>query len=563
MQVIHFSKTNNVFDSVTTSIQASGLEYVRVKEEELLFKYAESEKASIIVIEDLDIGILRCIGLIKEIKRKSPVKHPVIYLAENYNFEFKSLFFSLGVMTYIDKRHFNAERFMDYLITLSRESEVMEMLQNLKIAIVDDSLFSLEILKGYCSAIGLAQVDYYTDSRGFLENSANYDMVIVDLVMPDLDGEDLIYHIRKSNPKTIILLMTAYSESRTIPHCLSIGANDFILKPLDFNMFVLRVTNSLKHHLLEEERSCYQKELYYKATRDGLTGAYNRQYLIEQFNLEWQSFSRYQDPLSLILVDLDRFKGINDEYGHSKGDAVLINTVTILQENLRFTDMICRWGGEEFVILLRKTGMEEARIIAEKLRHAVMNFNFGLRDAVTASFGVVEVREEEDREDLFRRLDNSLYLAKLTGRNKIVANEEISIVKSGLPVNIEWGPFFRSGNPEVDQDHEVLIALSNDIIINCFSKKADSVIKDKFSRLVQEIVEHFKREEKVLEEYCYAYIDEHRGIHKNLVEQALCFQSKLLTGKTCPVDVAKFLIQEVVVGHIIKNDFEFFGIFEQ
>lgn len=158
----------------------------------------------------------------------------------------------------------------------------------MKIAVVDDSLFSLEVIKLY----------------------------LIDLVMPEIDGEELIHRIREANDRAIIILITTYGDGKTIPHCLSIGANDFIIKPLEVKLFMMKIHACIHQFKLQELNDLNTEKLYEMATRDALTGIYNRAYFYEMFQKMTFEAMRTQKSLSLILVDLDNFKMVNDKFGH-------------------------------------------------------------------------------------------------------------------------------------------------------------------------------------------------------------------------------------------------------
>ena len=154
---------------------------------------------------------------------------------------------------------------------------------------------------------------------------------------------------------------------------------------------------------------------------DPMTKLFNRNHfnviLRKQLNLN----SRYSSPFSLILCDVDFFKKINDEYGHQQGDKVLTKLATLLQNNARENDYVFRIGGEEFALIFPQTTQEQAAIIADKFRQLVSDANFGVNRKVTISIGVCECSTDEGAEALFRRVDNALYQAKSSGRNKVVS----------------------------------------------------------------------------------------------------------------------------------------------
>ena len=167
------------------------------------------------------------------------------------------------------------------------------------------------------------------------------------------------------------------------------------------------------------ERKAMERELERRATRDFLTGLYNRHKFMEEFQPEWERADRYGRPLSLLLLDIDHFKAINDTYGHDVGDRVLEAVVTKLQGNIRGSDVLARWGGEEFILLSPESRLGEACALAEKLRGALTAEPFESAGRVSASFGVAERRHDDTVESLLKRADDALYAAKRAGRNRV------------------------------------------------------------------------------------------------------------------------------------------------
>lgn len=165
------------------------------------------------------------------------------------------------------------------------------------------------------------------------------------------------------------------------------------------------------------------KQLEEKSKTDSLTGAFNRQGIEDAIRIglwEWRSQKK---PLSLILIDVDHFKKINDEHGHAIGDHVLSALSNIVKQHIRSNDLFARWGGEEFVLLCRDTKIEQASLIAEKIRELIASFAFKDNVQVTASFGVATLNANETLEQLFNHADKALYEAKHQGRNRVMVAE--------------------------------------------------------------------------------------------------------------------------------------------
>ncbi|MDY0116095.1 MAG: sensor domain-containing diguanylate cyclase [Sulfurimonadaceae bacterium] len=156
-----------------------------------------------------------------------------------------------------------------------------------------------------------------------------------------------------------------------------------------------------------------------KANRDNLTGIHNRDSFESLFSQEIKNAQNSKLPLSLVMFDIDKFKEINDTFGHQAGDNILVEIVHVIEKNIKQSDIFARWGGEEFVILLPNTAIEGAFSFAKKLREIVANHTFSYKETITASFGVAELDECDDKATLFHKTDKALYAAKANGRNRV------------------------------------------------------------------------------------------------------------------------------------------------
>lgn len=169
------------------------------------------------------------------------------------------------------------------------------------------------------------------------------------------------------------------------------------------------------------DRKRLEEELRVAAITDKLTNIYNRSKLEDLLQQEIERAKRYKNPLSIVMFDIDYFKKINDLHGHQAGDYVLKTVAKVVKENIRVTDHFGRWGGEEFIILLPETSLENAKSMAEKIRTLIESYSFQYINNLTISCGVAEFIEEDTVDRLIKVVDDSLYLAKRQGRNKTVA----------------------------------------------------------------------------------------------------------------------------------------------
>ncbi|WP_413283018.1 GGDEF domain-containing protein [Vibrio sp. MA40-2] len=196
----------------------------------------------------------------------------------------------------------------------------------------------------------------------------------------------------------------------------------FILLPVYLLVFLL-IGRTLVLSYTSEIESAYRKlrkssrTLTKLATTDPLTKAFNRRHFEESTTIEIPRAQRHATSLSLIIFDIDHFKNINDSFGHSAGDKVLINLTQLTLQNLRSSDILARWGGEEFIILLPQCNAEEAKLIAEKLRLSIAEYDFDQVGHITCSFGVAQMLPDERLDSWVHRADQALYQVKNNGRN--------------------------------------------------------------------------------------------------------------------------------------------------
>ncbi|MDH5560430.1 MAG: diguanylate cyclase [Deltaproteobacteria bacterium] len=239
------------------------------------------------------------------------------------------------------------------------------------------------------------------------ENSPN--LIIMDAVLQEINGYEVCKILRndfKANSIYIIYL-SEKADTADIVKGLKCGGDDYIKKPFDMDELLARIETGTR--IIKDKQM---------ATTDILTGLYNRYYFSNMLKQEIDRAKRYHQTLSLIMMDLDFFKKVNDTYGHDAGDKVLSISAQIFQSNSRSIDTPARWGGEEFILLLPQTTKQGAGLFAERIREMIEDTDFPIAGKITASFGVAEL--DSDDIELFKKVDAALYKAKETGRNKVV-----------------------------------------------------------------------------------------------------------------------------------------------
>lgn len=244
------------------------------------------------------------------------------------------------------------------------------------------------------------------------------DVILLDIDLEDLDGFEVLARL-KADPETrdlAVIFVSASAETMDRVRGLDLGAVDFVGKPFDVTELRARVRSALRTQRL-------LRMLSQRAQLDGLTGLWNRAHFDERLESELSGSLRHGTQISLILVDLDRFKNLNDTHGHPFGDEVLERTASVLTGG-RAQDVACRYGGEEFAIILPGTGIEEAADVAERHRGKIEEITWTDRPdvSISGSFGVADLSclpGAPTIESLVKIADAALYKAKTAGRNQV------------------------------------------------------------------------------------------------------------------------------------------------
>ncbi|XDD48596.1 GGDEF domain-containing protein (plasmid) [Leptospira sp. WS39.C2] len=295
-----------------------------------------------------------------------------------------------------------------------------DLLKN--ILIIEDSDLQRKLLSRWVSKNGYAPIEAVTISDAREKILAeNIDVVLLDWELPDGTGIDLISDILSTSPVgwLPIIMVTGHTEPEYFKLAIEAGATDYITKPAKEVELLARIFSALRIKALHDQ-------LRETAIRDVMTNLYNRRYMEERIEQEFQRCRRHKSNLSLAMIDIDKFKNVNDTYGHEVGDLVIKRLANELKSSFRKSDIISRFGGEEFVILFPETGIADACRILDKVRELVSKieiksdandkFNFTFSGGVAGG----DLSAFETNAELLRIADKNLYEAKSSGRNKIV-----------------------------------------------------------------------------------------------------------------------------------------------
>lgn len=256
--------------------------------------------------------------------------------------------------------------------------------------------------------------------------ASNPDLILLDVMMPDASGFDICRKLKAtSETRNIpVIFLTGASDVEQKVLGFDVGAVDYIQKPFDSAELNARVRAALR-------TKRFQDMLAQRAMIDGLTGLWNRAHFDQRMHEEVAAAARYDRPMSLIMMDVDKFKNLNDNHGHPFGDEVLQAVGDVLQESARTSDWPCRYGGEEFGLILRETDLDGAIVMAERVREEIESLqmrNKAQLVPVTSSFGVVSSTLCMNPCDLSTKwiiesADRALYAAKESGRNRVCTAE--------------------------------------------------------------------------------------------------------------------------------------------
>jgi two-component system cell cycle response regulator len=256
----------------------------------------------------------------------------------------------------------------------------------------------------------------------------DFDLLIVSLGTRTFDGLRLCSHLRALPEvrNTPILGVIGEGDSRRLVQALDIGVNDYLMRPVDQNELKARVRTQLRKKLYADKLRHNMQLSLEMAITDQLTGLHNRRYMSRHMETQLKNSAASGKPVSFLIMDIDHFKAVNDTYGHDVGDEVLREFANRIVANVRGMDLACRYGGEEFVVVMPDTETSFALNVAERLRRSVETTPFVISREpgeikLTVSIGMASTHPNETAEDLLRRADQALYRAKREGRNRVIA----------------------------------------------------------------------------------------------------------------------------------------------
>jgi two-component system cell cycle response regulator len=297
-----------------------------------------------------------------------------------------------------------------------------------RILIVDDRKSSYERIAATLATEHTVDVEVDPNEALFHAAEGNYDLLIVSLGLKDFDGLRLCSQVRsleRTRGVPILAVAEADNNARLV-RGLEIGVNDYLIRPIDKNEMLARVRTQIKKKRYTERLRDNVQMSIEMAITDALTGLFNRRYMETHLASLVEQAAARGKPITVLVVDIDFFKAVNDGHGHDAGDDVLREFALRIRKSIRNIDLACRYGGEEFVIVMPETDMAVATMVAERLRRRIATEPFAIQQGtrqleVTISIGIAALGQPGDNAAaMLKRADQALYRAKRDGRNRVV-----------------------------------------------------------------------------------------------------------------------------------------------
>lgn len=296
-----------------------------------------------------------------------------------------------------------------------------------RILLIDTDPRHAERLLGYLALSHHVEVLTSPADAALAVVEGRHELALISMALHDFDPLRVCSQIRTSEAGRMLplILIADEADRPKVVRGLDLGVNDFIMRPVERNELSARVRTQIRRARYAEQLRLSVTHTMALAVTDELTGLYNRRYFDRHLHLMLERAQQQERDLAVMLIDLDFFKAVNDTHGHDIGDAVLREFSARLRRNIRGVDLACRFGGEEFVVLMPDTDFRQAQMVAERVRSAVAERSFELGAGrplpVTVSVGVALNESDADTpEMLLKRADVALYRAKREGRNRVV-----------------------------------------------------------------------------------------------------------------------------------------------
>jgi len=317
-------------------------------------------------------------------------------------------------------RHYDTKQYCQdqFIIDLDQKINVLSVEDS------DDDFRTISAMSKNIDQMTLLRAKNVGEAVKMLQNN-QFDLIFLDYLLPDGNGIDLLNVMNQEGVEVPAIFITGQGDELVASQAIREGAYDYLKKgKVTVESLQKSIVSTLEKFRLKKEVQQTQEKLAEMSTRDGLTGLYNHRYFMEVLEREVARAKRYNNFLVLSMLDIDHFKPVNDTYGHPAGDRVLSELSTMLKEYTRKSDLACRYGGEEFAVILPNAHSEEARIVCERFRervakHVVNYDNSQFNISVSIGLASFDHATPDTPFDLIARADQSLYQAKAEGRNRV------------------------------------------------------------------------------------------------------------------------------------------------
>jgi len=391
--------------------------YINATKASEAFEILQREKISLILTAmELESG--SAIDFIKSLNESQFRDIPVVVFTGNDSLEDRKRMYELGIVDYILKTS-DKEVIKQNLSIFRKEDPVALRMRELTYAVVDDNKMDRKIISRIFSMHDIKKADFFDSEQMLLNSDIHYDVYVIDLVLKETLGDKVISALRKKNLDSVIIAVSGIDNVKTISMVLSIGADDYITKPFNYDLFFTRLKTNIRNFLLMRELKLKTDLLERISITDPLTELFNRRHIFDRLNQECEKFKRYGLTFTAVMLDIDGFKSINDSYGHQVGDMVIRMVSDAIKKSIRNVDIAGRYGGEEFLIILPEIDGKGGVVAAERIRKSIESIKIEESNIkVTISAGVAEFAGEPI-DDFIKKIDSMLYLAKKNGKNRI------------------------------------------------------------------------------------------------------------------------------------------------
>jgi two-component system cell cycle response regulator len=415
--VLHIECSNRFKEKLKKGFYNHDIHYHHSNDSDEVFKLLEEGEINLVITE---MGAEKAVKeFIENLNKNYGTKHiPMLVITNQLKLEQRKRLFDLGIVD-ICSQDTKPEKIVEYVHNIMQLNTALPNVEYLNVAVIENNKADIQILKNILSRLNFARISYYKSEKELLKKDRFYDIYFVDFVSGQTTGKRIIGDIRKNNKDAIIIAISDINNYKVVSDIVLLGIDDFILKPFSRSTFIARLKKNLENFNLKRELEKKNKMIDTIAVSDGLTGLYNHNYIFEMLFHEIIRVQRYKSEMSIMILNIDFFKNINDTYGHLEGDNVLSKIANVIKSCLRKTDMVGRYGGEEFLLLLPETNLDKSAKVGEKIRKKIKKIDWDGKDiSITVTGGVVQFNNESAI-SFVNRASELVIQGKENGRNRI------------------------------------------------------------------------------------------------------------------------------------------------